>query len=53
MNIIFDHVLLPAGGADLVGEPGGHLHGGEQPDEGANQAKERTTTDYVFEEARM
>ena len=37
----------------MVGESGGHLHGDEQPAGGANQAKEKTTTDYVVEEARM
>ena len=29
-NIILDHVLLPEGGADWLGEPGGHLCGAEQ-----------------------
>ena len=56
-KIIFDHALLPSGGADLLGEPEGHLHGGEHPAGRADQARERrrrqTTTAYEMEEARM
>ena len=37
VNIICDHVLLRAGGADLRGKPGGNLHGVEQAAGGLTQ----------------
>ena len=57
-NTIFDHVLLPAGWEDLLGEPGGHLHEGEKPAGGltnlfSQEKKEKTTTVYEMEEAWM